>query len=179
MVYQERIKQKIIMKYSIYKEIKEKITSGEISPGTVLLERDISNKFGLSRTPIREILWYLKSDGLVKKDSSGGYVVRKISIDDIINIFQTREAKNILEQVDIEKNPQEGVRYGTKLHDAIIRAANNPFLSEFYKKIRTITALTRNISKRSVEIEKKSLEFHLAIIKVIEQRDEEQAGIKI
>jgi len=85
------------------------------------------------------------------------------------------EIKYILEQLDIEKNPQEGARYGTKLHDAIIRAANNPFISEFYKKLRTITALTRNISRRSVGIEKKSLEFHLAIIKALEQRDEEQA----
>lgn len=187
------------MKNSIYQAIKKKITSGEIPPGAVLVEREICNKYGLSRTPIREILWYLNSDGLVRKDSSGGYVVRNISIDDIINIFQSREAiegvaarlacakgdnqfyseigelKNILEQVDIEKNPQEGVKYGTELHDLIIRAANNPFLSEFYKKLRTISALTRNITQRSVEIEKKSLGFHLAIIKALEQRDEEQA----
>jgi len=187
------------MKHTIYQEIKKKITSGEISPGTTLVERDICNKFGISRTPIREILWHLTSDGLVKKDASGGYIVRKISIDDIINIFQSREAiegiaarlacakgddqfysdikkiKGVLEKIDIEKYPQDGVRYGTKLHDAIIRASNNPFLSEFYKKLRTISVLTRNISQRSVDIEKKSLEFHLAIINALEQRDEEQA----
>jgi len=187
------------MKNSIYQEIKKKIISGEISPGMVLVERDISNKFGLSRTPIREILWNLTSDGLVKKDASGGYFVRKISLDDVINIFQSREAiegiaarlacakgddqfysdlikiRDVLEKVDIEKNPQEGVKYGENLHDAIIKVANNPFLSEFYKKLSTISALTRNITKRSVEIEKKSLEFHLSIIKALENRDEEQA----
>ncbi len=182
----------------IYKELKKEIMSGNLLPGSVLVEREISNKYSISRTPVREILWRLSSDGLLEQEPSGGYTIRKISLEEIFNIFQSREAiegiaarlacqkgddnffSNIKEirerikEIDIEKNSQEGVLFGRKLHDLIIATANNAFLSEFYKKLRNLAALTRNITKRSVLIEKKSQESHLTIINALQEKDEEK-----
>ena len=64
--------------------------SGDLLPGRILVEREISDEYGLSRTPIREILWQLVSDGLLNKEYSKGYMVRKISLEEIFNIFQSR-----------------------------------------------------------------------------------------
>jgi len=186
-------------KNTIYKELKKDIMSGKLLPGSNLVEREISNEYGMSRTPAREILWRLASDGLLKQEPSGGYIVRKISLEEIFNIFQSREAvegmaarlacqkgddnffSNIKEirerikEIDIEKNSQEGVFFGRKLHDLIIATADNAFLSEFYNKLRDLAALTRNITKKSVLIEKKSQESHLVIINSLEEKDEEKS----
>lgn len=187
------------MKNTVYKELKKEIMSGELLPGSILVEREISDKYGISRTPVREILWQLASDGLLNKETSRGYITRKISLEEIFNIFQSREgvegiatrlaclkgdAKFFakineigkkIKEVDIEKNSQEGVFFGRKLHDLIVFTASNPFLSEFYNKLRNLAVLTRNITQRSVFIEKKSQESHLAIINALEEKDEEKS----
>jgi len=186
-------------KNTIYKELKKEIISGELLPGSILLEREISDKYGISRTPVREILWRLASDGLLDKGPSRRYITRKMSLEEIFNIFQSREGiegmatrvaclkgdakffariKEIgekIKEVDIEKNSQEGVFFGRKLHDLIIATASNPFLSEFYNKLRNLAVLTRNITQRSIFIEKKSQESHLAIINALEEKDEEKS----
>ena len=185
-------------KNTIYKELKKEIMSGELLPGSSLVEREISDEYSISRTPVREILWRLASDGLLEQEPSGGYTIRKISLEEIFNIFQSREGiegmatrvaclkgdakffariKEIgkkIKEVDIEKNSQEGVFFGRKLHDLIIATAGNPFLSEFYNKLKNLAILTRNITKKSVSIEKKSQESHLAIINALEEKDEEK-----
>jgi len=83
-----------------------------------------------------------------------------------------KEIREKIKEIDIEKNSQEGIFYGRKLHDLIITTANNTFLSEFYKKLRDLAALTRNITQKSVLIEKKSQESHLDIINSLEEKDE-------
>lgn len=187
------------MKNTIYKELKTKIMSGKLLPGSSLVEREISDEYNISRTPVREILWRLVSDGLLEQEPSRGYIIRKISLEEIFNIFQSREAiegmaarlacqkgdtkffsnikkiREIIKKIDIEKNCQESVVVGRNLHNLIIATANNNFLSEFYNKLRNITALTRNITQKSVSIEKKSKELHLAIINALEERDEEKS----
>ncbi len=187
------------MKNTIFNKLKKEIISGELLPGSVLIEREISDKYGISRTPVREILWQLASEGLLDKEPSKGYIIKKISLEEIFNIFQSREgiegmATRIaclkgdakffekineigkkIKEVDIEKNTQESVFFGRKLHDLIIVTASNPFLSEFYNKLRNLAVLTRNITQRSVSIEKKSQELHLAIISALEEKDEEKS----
>jgi len=187
------------MKNTTYGKLKTKIISGKLLPGSILVEREVGGEYGISRTPVREILLQLISDGLINRDPSMGYTVRKISLEEIINIFQCREAiegmaarlacqkgddnffsvtkelKAKLEKINIEKNVQEGVIIGRKLHDLIIVAANNTFLKEFYHKLRNITALTRNITRKSIFIEKKSKESHLVIINALEEKDEEKS----
>jgi len=191
------------MKNTVYKELKTKIMSGKLLPGSILVEREISDEYSISRTPVREILWRLASDGLLEQEPSRGYIIRKISLEGIFNIFQSREGiegmaarlacqkgddkffSNIKEirkrikEIDIERNCQEGVFFGRKLHDLIITTASNTFLSEFYNKLRDLTALTRNITQKSVLIEKKSKESHLAIINALEERDEEKSEYRM
>ena len=187
------------MKNTIYKGLRKKIISGNLLPGSSLVEREISNEYSISRTPVREILWRLASDGLLEQEPSGGYIIRKISLEEIFNIFQTREGiegiaarlacqkgddnfflkineiGKKIKKIDIEKNSREGVLFGRKLHDLIITTANNPFLLQFYYKLRDLTSLTRNITEKSIIIEKKSQESHLDIINSLKEKDEEKS----
>ena len=189
----------MIEKNTIYNELKIEIMSGNLLPGNALVERELCSKYNISRTPMREILWKLASDGLLDQERSKGYSVKKISLEEIFNIFQSREAiegmaarlacqkgdddffsKIIkigerIQEIDIEKRPQDGIHFGRKLHDLIITTANNPFLLKYYHVLRNITALTSNITKKSISIEKQSQKFHLTIINAIKERDEEKS----
>lgn len=189
----------MIKKNTIFNELKDQIISGKLLPNTYLSERNISDQYKISRTPLREILWRLKSNGLISRGPSGGYIVRNISLEEICDIFQTRESiegiaariaclkgdeKFLVEikklgerikEIDINRNPQEHVLFGRQLHDIIVITADNPFLLEFYKKLKDLSALIRNITKNSHLIEKKSKEAHLKIIDVLNKKDEEKS----
>ena len=185
-------------KKDLYKELKLKIFNEEISPGTWLVERELCEKYNLSRTPVREILRVLVSDGLITLEPTKGYSVRKLSFEEIVEIFHARESvegmaarlsclrggqdflskiaelKNQLEQIDIDKDTYLGIETGHKLHNIIIKAAGNKLLDEFYKKLNNLSSLTRNLSKRSVEIERNSRNDHIAIAQAILEKDEEK-----
>jgi DNA-binding GntR family transcriptional regulator len=186
-------------KNDLYKELRLKIFNEEISPGTWLVERELCEKYNLSRTPVREILRVLVSDGLITLEPTKGYSVKKLSFEEIVEIFQARESvegmaarlsclrgdqdflhkiekiKNQLEQIDINKDTYLGIETGKKLHNTIIKAASNKILDEFYKKLSNLAALTRNLSKRSVEIERNSRNDHIAIAKAILEKNEEKS----
>ena len=55
--------------------------SGNLLPGNALVERELCSKYNISRTPMREILWKLASDGLLDQERSKGYTVKKISLE--------------------------------------------------------------------------------------------------
>jgi len=179
----------------VYQDLKQKIIKEELLPGQWLVEREIGKVYSISRTPVREMLRKLVSDGFLELKPGKGYLVRKLSLEEIIEIFQAREAvegmaarlacqkgdenfftrikklRQQLEKLDIEENSASGVVLGNELHSAIAEAANNSLVFEFYEKLRNLAALTRNISKKSVGIEKRSKEAHLALMKTLEERD--------
>ena len=81
----------MIIKEEIHQELKQRIIREEYSPGQWIIEREICEKYGLSRTPVREILRKLVSDGLLELQPAKGYLVRKLSWEEVVAIFQARE----------------------------------------------------------------------------------------
>ena len=186
-------------KEKIYKDLKERIFRDELPAGQWLVERDLCNKYQISRTPMREVLQRLVSEGLLDLHKSKGYAVKTLSMKEIVEIFQAREAiecmltrlachnidehfterlnelKLELEEVEIEKDISDGVDIGRKFHDLISETAKNSFLYEYYIGIKDLSALIRNISKGSVEIEIKSKMEHLEIIEALLNGNEEQS----
>ena len=75
-----------------YATLLEEIQSGLLAPGAVLAEVEQSSRLGVSRTPLREALARLASDGLVAQASPRVTVVTAIEIDDIRALFQVRRA---------------------------------------------------------------------------------------
>lgn len=75
-----------------YNKIKAAIIKNELLPDTLLVERQLSNTLGISRTPIREALRRLSSEGLVDFIPDKGMFVSKIRFEDMLEIFELREA---------------------------------------------------------------------------------------
>ena len=70
--------------------IEEAIVSGELAPGSVLRQEQLSERFGVSRTPVREALRRLAALGLVSFEPNRGVRVRTISHDDLREAFLVR-----------------------------------------------------------------------------------------
>jgi DNA-binding GntR family transcriptional regulator len=70
--------------------IEEAIVSGELAPGTVLRQEQVSERFGVSRTPVREALRKLAALGLVSFEPNRGVRVRTLSHEDLREAFLVR-----------------------------------------------------------------------------------------
>lgn len=75
-----------------YATLLDEIQTGALPPGTVLGEVEQSMRLGVSRTPLREALRRLTSDGLVAQASARVTVVAGIDADDIAALFEVRRA---------------------------------------------------------------------------------------
>ena len=84
--------------------IEEAIVSGELAPGTVLRQEHLSERFAVSRTPIREALRKLAALGLVSFEPNRGVRVRTISREDLREAFLVRaELESLATEVAAEK----------------------------------------------------------------------------
>lgn len=71
-------------------ELREMIFRGALRPGERLTEIPLSEKLGVSRTPVRLALAQLEQEGLVVPFASGGFVVRAFSVDEIDDAIDVR-----------------------------------------------------------------------------------------
>jgi DNA-binding GntR family transcriptional regulator len=70
--------------------IEEAIVSGELAPGTVLRQEQLSERFSVSRTPIREALRRLAALGLVSFEPNRGVRVRTVTREELYEAFLVR-----------------------------------------------------------------------------------------
>jgi DNA-binding GntR family transcriptional regulator len=73
-----------------YDRIRQAIVEGAYGPGDRLVEQRISEEFSLSRTPVREALRRLESEGLVVFRRNRGAAVRYLSADDVRDLYELR-----------------------------------------------------------------------------------------
>src|SRR3978361_1836746 len=68
------------------------ILSWHLEPGAVLAEVELSGRFGISRTPVREALARLVADGLAEPQGGRGLVVTPVSVENVTELFELRQA---------------------------------------------------------------------------------------
>ncbi|WP_197022394.1 GntR family transcriptional regulator [Saccharomonospora piscinae] len=77
------------MTTSVYEQIRRDIVSRRFSDGEQLVEIVLANRYGTSRTPVREALYRLHAEQLVARHGRG-YVVRESSPEEILDIYEVR-----------------------------------------------------------------------------------------
>src|SRR5580765_5612350 len=78
-----------------YEFIKDAITSLRFPPGQHLGTEELSQLVNASRTPVREALGRLAQEGLVEREGGWGYVVRQVSVKDVLELYAVREALEV------------------------------------------------------------------------------------
>jgi DNA-binding GntR family transcriptional regulator len=80
----------------VLEQLREHIISGRLRPGDRLVERDLAVRFGVSRVPVHEAISILQTQGFVVAESPRRVVVRKLSRTDVEELFDVREALEVL-----------------------------------------------------------------------------------
>lgn len=187
-----------------YAAIKALIVSGEIRAGEALSERALSERFGISRTPIREAIRTLANDGLLEIVPMRGTFVRQLSVRDLSEIHEVRLA---LEGMAAWLAAQKGVtpalievatrlraladdeapldtditqRLGWQFHEAMFAAADNARLTDTYHALRTQNGLAlQRIPHYDADRTRAAVREHLAIFDAIAGGRPDEAQRKV
>ena len=155
------------MQARVAEELRQMIISGELAPRSSLSEMALSETFGVSRTPIREALKQLQTEGLVEVRPRVGTFVAVPSRRDLTELFQMKELLegaaarllafrgNVPELELLQANMRaadEVVRAGDaeryaelvhEFHDLIVAGADNGKLDAHYRTLMNQLAFTR------------------------------------
>jgi DNA-binding GntR family transcriptional regulator len=179
----------------VYAELHQAIITGDIPSGTRLMESELASRKGASRTPVREALRMLSSEGLVYSIPRAGYIVEGLSEYEIRDLFAVRLAIEKLaagwavarmtpeELVELEESllemekalttrtESEIVESDRRFHDIIYRASGSKKLYEICKFIEQHTLKFRIRCLTVPEIGERAVKGHLEILRAMRSRD--------
>ena len=183
----------------VYSELQDAILTGKFKKGEALTELSLSEKLGVSRTPVRGALGRLSDDGLVELIPNRGAVVVGITKEDLIDIYKIRmrleglassmAAKKITEKekqelIDtaelsefyIKKNDGEHIKeLDTQFHQTIYRACGSRMLEKVLSDLHRNIKAYRKVSLTSPGRAERSAEEHRLILNAIISGDSEEA----
>ena len=117
-------------RYALYEEVAERlrqrIFARELLPGSWIDEMKISQEYGISRTPLREALKVLATEGLVTMKMRRGAYVTEVSdkdLNDVYHLLSLLESDAAAQVAQLAK--QEDVLELQKLHKQLTQAVNN------------------------------------------------------
>ena len=84
-----------VLVQSTYQAIKDAILGNRLRPGYKLIHQALAENLGVSRTPVRESLERLYQEGYVTRIANRGYFVAEIDVQEVRDLYQTREALEV------------------------------------------------------------------------------------
>ena len=125
--------------------LRDLIVLGELEPGDRLNERLLTERFGISRTPLREAIKMLASEGLVQLLPNRGAVVTAITRKSALDMFQVMGVlESLAGQLACERATDRDIAEITKLHETMRRHYKRRELNEYFR-------LNQQIHQRIVE----------------------------
>ena len=110
----------------VYEQLKNQILEGKIAPGTRMMEVNLAEEMGVSRTPVREAIRKLEKDGLVVIEPRRGAYASEISVQDIIDTLTVRSNLEALAaSIAAEYIQEEELAELERITDLFEEAINN------------------------------------------------------
>lgn len=78
-----------------YERLKRSIVDGDYKPGQRLRALRLARELKMSRTPVKEALGRLEQEGLVRREINLGYIVRGLSVNEILGLYRVREVLEV------------------------------------------------------------------------------------
>ncbi|MBM6588932.1 GntR family transcriptional regulator [Brevibacterium sp. RIT 803] len=183
------------MKSSVYDQIREAILTGELAPGQTLSENALAERFGASRTPVREALHRLETEQLLERASRSVHV-RETSPEEILDIYYVRislegaAAKGAAErasQLDIARlkvaaqnlkdatSPAERALTNRLFHEAMWAASHSPTLIDLLERLNVHLVRYPRTTFEREERWREAIQEHDQILESVINRDGESA----
>jgi len=176
-------------------ELQHAILEGVLKPGERLRAEALAQRFGTSRTPIREALLQLEAQGLVEVEPNRGAVVRAFDRDDLLDLYAIRallepaaaaRAATRIEEHDIARlqdlcdraqhaSVDDQIAYNEDFHRIIVEAANSPRLTVAMRAASGIPRAFRSRFWDSEEQRAESLLCHRRLVSAFRVRDAQLA----
>lgn len=119
----------------VFNTLRQAILKGELVPGERLMEKQLAERMGVSRTPIREAIRKLELEGLVIMVPRKGAEVAKITEKDIRDVLEVRATLEALAvRLACEKMDSAGQERLIKLRDEFAKAAMNHDVAKVIQK---------------------------------------------
>ena len=187
----------------VFQTLRQAILRGELEPGERLMEIQLANKLGVSRTPIREAIRKLELEGLVLMIPRKGAEVAEITEKSLRDVLEVRSSLEDLavelacerigeEQIEELKKAaeefKEALQSGdlteyaeadVKFHDIIYHATENQKLVQLLYNLREQMYRYRVEYLKRSEVHQTLLDEHQHIIECIEKHDKEAAKMAI
>jgi DNA-binding GntR family transcriptional regulator len=175
--------------------VRDLIVQGRLSPGERLNERLLCERLGISRTPLREAIKLLATEGLVDLLPNRGAVVSAVDPDRIAEalavmgalealagelacghasdeaIAAIRTLHNEMLAMHAKGDLDGYFRYNQLIHLGIVEASGNPVLSSTYRQLNANVKRARYMANLSRERWDAAVAEHEEIIRALERRD--------
>ncbi len=189
----------VIPRKSLHEEVaahlREMIVNGELVAGEKAPEADLCERFGVSRTPMREAFKALAAEGLIRLVPNRGAIVAKISREEVAELFPIIGALEGLagelacahiadgQVARIRRTHEQMVRHYERgeiapyyqlnraIHEAIFEAAGNASLSAMFQTLVARTASVRFTAQKSPARWAEAVADHEAMLVALEARD--------
>lgn len=183
----------------VYEELKLLIVKGKIQPGMRLMEEELAEDMGVSRTPIREAIRKLEKEGLITIEPRRGAYVSQLSSQDMVEILEVRQnvegfaaelaAKRITEEektrlIEIAKEYEIAVKENdmpamikadTAFHHIIVEATRNKILIQMVEQLQELVLRFRYLYYDNFKRSDKMTEEHKMIYEAIMEGKSEVA----
>jgi DNA-binding GntR family transcriptional regulator len=180
--------------------IEEAVGNGSLLPGDVINEAELSARYGVSRTPIREALLQLQAQGMLTSLPRSGMLVAKMDVPQLLAMWELlAELEGICARLACERmTPDEraeltrtheesavAVEAGDRdawrtmnmtFHEVLYRGARNPYLRQEIMRMRSRTGAYREHAFAALGQIKTSWEQHAEMVDAINRRDEVAAS---
>ncbi len=186
-----------------YSRLKLMILSGELAGGEPLVERQLAERLGVSRTPVREAIMRLEREGLTRAVEGKGAFVASYMLEDMVEIYQMREALEplaarlscpLIAAADLDHHEAQLRRYrsrpalrqeepsqwrllGRDFHNLFIRASGNTRLIQVIEGMQHQIELFRGLGSSSNRREdlKSAVDEHWEILQAFRARSAARA----
>jgi DNA-binding GntR family transcriptional regulator len=189
-------KNSISVREKAYEYLKSAILSGRFNPGKRLTEEDLAKRLGVSRTPVREALHKLESEGLIKPRKKRGFVASADSRDEIGELFDIRAslegyalrlASEIISEETLKgldgfiENAEDALRrrkineifkWNTRFHDALHDlVAHKPRFHRLITNMRKYVLRYRKDTLHYLDGAKRTIDGHRKIMMALRLKD--------
>jgi len=176
--------------------LREQIFSKQIAPGSWLDEQSLAKQFGISRTPMREAIKVLASEGLITIKIRRGAYVTEVNRGDleqiytVLSLLESQAVKEVaikasedelnlldhlhhrLEKAAADRDIEQFFEINSKFHELIQEIAGNRWMNGVIDDLRKVLKLHRRESLTSTGRIQNSLMEHREILKAILKRDQ-------
>jgi DNA-binding GntR family transcriptional regulator len=179
----------------VFDSLREAIINGTLRPGERLMEIQLAEELGVSRTPVREAIRKLELEGFVVMVPRKGAYVAGISLKDIADVFEVRAALEALAsglaaeritseeleelerilvrkaEIIAEGSVTEFVQSDTQFHDALYRSSRNQRLIQILNNLQDEIQRFRSVSLAYSGRMQEALEEHRKIVEALAERN--------